>query len=100
MDSHHKRAHPGDLLLDKNGQSLLVEAKTVRANSQFAVREAIGQLFAYEYLYYPDGPTNKVALFSAPVGDLWVKLLERLQIDCIWLDGSTWRSAGPRVNWV
>lgn len=95
-----KGVHPRDLVLDKAAMHLLVEAKTVRANSEFAVREAIGQLFTYEYLYYPTGRTNKVALFSAPVGDLWVQLLNQLEIDCIWLDGADWRSSGPKVGWV
>jgi hypothetical protein len=95
-----KGMHPRDLVLDKDGKHLLVEAKTVRANSEFAVREAIGQLFAYEYLYYPSASTSKVALFASPVGDLWVKLLGQLSIDCIWLEGSEWRSSGANVNWV
>lgn len=91
--------HPRDLVLDKAGQHLLIEAKTVRANSQDAVREAIGQLLAYEYLYYPNG-TNKVALFTGPVGDLWVELLARLSIDCVWPEGTLWRSHGSTVAWV
>ena len=44
---------------------LLIEAKTVLANSEFAVREAIGQLMTYEFIYYPDG-ARKVALSQHP----------------------------------
>ena len=47
-----KGYHPRDLILEQGAQHLLVEAKTVGPNSEFAVREAIGQLLAYEYLYY------------------------------------------------
>jgi MrcB-like, N-terminal domain len=93
-------AHPRDLLLDKRDQHLLIEAKIVKANSEHAVRECIGQLFAYEFLYYSKGATNKVALFSAPIGPLWVQLLAKLTIDTIWLEGATWKSSGTTVGWV
>jgi hypothetical protein len=66
----------------------------------YAVRETVGQLLAYEHLYYPDGTATKVALFSAPVGDLWVELLAKHEIDTVWLDGAGWRSSGPGVGWV
>lgn len=95
-----KGVHPRDLTLDKENQHLLIEAKTVHANSEFAVREAIGQLFTYEHLYYENDHARKVALFSSPVGALWVSLLSQLSIDCIWLDGSEWKSFGSGVDWV
>jgi hypothetical protein len=79
--------------------SLLVEAKTVRANPESAVREAIGQLLAYEFVFY-SSPVTKVALFSAPIGDLWIDLLSRLSIACVWLDGPQWRAVGEPVAWV
>ena len=94
-----KGYHPRDLILERDGQHVLVEAKTVGPNSEFAVREAIGQLLAYEYLYYSE-PTPKVALFSAPVGDLWIKLLANLGIDTVWSEGAAWHSAGASVAWV
>lgn len=51
-----------------------------------------------KYLYCPEGSTNKVARFTGPVSDLWVQLLGKLSVDCIWPEGSTWRSAGPDVT--
>ena len=95
-----KGAHPRDLVLDKDGVHLLVEAKTVRANSEFAVREAVGQLLAYEYVWYPARSVNKVALFSSDVGPFWVEFLAYHHIDCVWLDGSDWTSSGASVAWV
>lgn len=76
-----------------------LDANSRAANPERAVRAAIGQLFTYRFLYYPTG-TNKVALFSSPVGDLWVDLLHQLSIDTIWLEGANWRSAGATVDWV
>lgn len=94
-----KGYHPRDLVLERDGQHLLIEAKTVGSNSEMAVREAIGQLFTYEYVYY-SSPTQKVALFSAPVGSLWLDLLARLGIDVVWSDGTSWHSSGGSVAWV
>lgn len=91
--------HPRDLVLERDGKHLLVEAKTVGTNSELAVREVIGQLLAYEYIYYEE-TTQKVALFSAPVGELWVRLLARLGIDVVWAEGASWRSAGESVAWA
>lgn len=53
-----------------------------RANPEFAVWGAIGQLLAYEFVFY-EQPTNKVAPFSARVGDLWNQLLQRVGIDVV-----------------
>lgn len=95
-----KGVHPRDLVLDRDEVHLLIEAKTVRANSEFAVREAVGQLLAYEYVFYSTHAANKVALFSSPVGPLWVKFLKHHKIDCVWLDGAEWKSAGDIMAWV
>lgn len=42
--------------------------------------------------------TSLVALFSAPVGNLWLKLLANLGIDAVWSEGPSWRSAGASVS--
>jgi hypothetical protein len=94
-----KGVHPRDLVLDRDEEHLLVEAKIVRANPEFAVREAIGQLLAYEFVFYT-APVTKVALFSAPIGDLWADLLSGLSIATVWLDGPQWRAVGEPVTWV
>jgi hypothetical protein len=41
--------HPRDLTLRGAGAEVLVEAETVGRNAEFAVREAIGQLFTYRH---------------------------------------------------
>jgi hypothetical protein len=94
-----KGVHPRDLVLDCAEDHLLVEAKIIRANPESAVREAIGQLLAYEFVFY-SALVTKVALFSAPIGDLWTDLLSRLSIASVWLDGPQWRAAGEPVAWI
>jgi hypothetical protein len=88
--------HPRDLVLRKQGQEVLVEAKVVGNNSEFAVREAIGQLFAYRYFLYSmqerSGPTM-LALFSEPVGDAFVDLLTQLTISAAWFDNGEWHGS-------
>jgi hypothetical protein len=44
--------HPRDLVVTGPGREWLVEAKVVKANAELAVREAVGQLFAYRHFYY------------------------------------------------
>jgi hypothetical protein len=70
--------HPRDLVITGPQVEWLVEAKVVKANAEIAVREAVGQLFAYRHFYYrlqgqPD--PLLVALFSEAVGDAFTELL-------------------------
>jgi hypothetical protein len=44
--------HPRDLTLQRPGTEILGRAETVGRNAEFAVREAIGQLFTYRHLLY------------------------------------------------
>jgi len=85
--------HPCDLTVASADVHWLVEAKTVGANAEKVVREAIGQLFAYRHFCYrelgrPD--PDLVALFSEPVGDAFAELLASLQIEAIWRTGESW----------
>ncbi len=84
--------HPQDLVLHKNGDSILIEAKMVyHHDSRNAVRSAIGQLFDYRHFLYA---TNKrkvpklIALFSEPIGAAYVSFLETQDIGSIYLDES------------
>jgi hypothetical protein len=83
-----------DLLMrDANGVEYLIEAKTVTGDGEAAVRDAIGQLFAYRHEYYTSRkrPHPKlVALFNQPVKGLWRDLLEELHIDYVYCEGSRW----------
>jgi hypothetical protein len=90
--------HPCDLTVESAACHWLVEAKTVGANAERAVREAIGQLFGYRHFCYrevhrPD--PSLVALFSEPVGDAFVDLLTSLGIEAVWLDSGEWRGRAP-----
>lgn len=77
--------HPRDLVIRRNGQEWLVEAKVVYVgNATRAVREATAQLQMYRFLLY-DAPFPKmVALFSEEVGDAFVTYLESLRIGVVW----------------
>ncbi|GAA0651122.1 hypothetical protein GCM10010174_88500 [Kutzneria viridogrisea] len=90
--------HPCDMTVDALNKHWLVEAKTVGPNAEHAVRDAIGQLFAYRHFCYrevgrPD--PRLVALFSEPVGDAFVELLTSLGIESIWQAGGIWTGGGP-----
>jgi hypothetical protein len=90
--------HPRDLTVDGNGMHWLVEAKTIPANAEGAVREAIGQLFSYRHFYYREnGKTDPpvVALFTSPIGDAFANLLASLEIESIWWNGHQWDGVAP-----
>lgn len=91
-------AHPCDLTVTGRGSHWLVEVKTVGANAEHAVRDAIGQLFSYRHFCYrhagrPD--PLLVALFSEPVGDALVDLLVSVGIETIWRAGTAWCGRAP-----
>jgi hypothetical protein len=88
--------HPRDLVLTGPGGEILVEAKTVRANAELAVREAIGQLFSYRHFWYrhkQQQDPRLLALFSEPIGDAFVALLGDLEISAVWFERGSWRGS-------
>jgi len=73
------------------GVEYLVEAKTVSADGESAVRDAIGQLFAYRFEYYPkDSHPELLALFNLPIDKFWCGLLEELKIHWIYRKDGDW----------
>lgn len=88
--------HPRDLVVTSPaGDHWLVEAKTVGPNAEFAVREAIGQLFAYRHFCYRDvgrPEPRLLALFNEPVGDAFLPLLGDLGIEVVWRTTIGWNS--------
>lgn len=90
----NKRIGKMDLLMrDDNGNEWLIEAKTVSDDGESAVRDAIGQLFAYRHEYYTkqDRPQPQLlALFNRPVDKMWLELLAELKISVISWNGSSW----------
>lgn len=74
----------------------MVEAKTVGSNAEFAVCEAIGQLFAYRHFLYRahgDNDPGLLTLFSEPVGEAFVTLLTALGIQAAWFDEGAWKGS-------
>jgi hypothetical protein len=83
--------HPRDLVLWRDGQEWLVEAKIVYVgNATRAVREATAQLQMYRFLLYDKPRPKMLALFSEPVGGAYVAFLESLQIGVVWRDDDGW----------
>ena len=84
--------HPRDLTLSINGSEWLVEAKVVyRGNATQAVRAALSQLLEYAFVLYPfDRRPSLMALFSEPVGRLYVDLLESHDIAVVWKGNYGW----------
>lgn len=85
--------HPRDLTVDDDSDHWLVEAKTVGANAEIAVREAIGQLYSYRHFYYREAGAAEprlLALFSAPIGRAFEELLASLGIEVVYRTGAEW----------
>lgn len=85
--------HPRDLTIDDAAGHWLVEAKMVGVNAEFAVREAIGQLYSYRHFYYREAglpDPRLLALFGAPIGGALEQLLASLAIEFVCRSGSAW----------
>jgi len=84
------------VLVGKSGTEILVEAKTVGQSQELVVRQAIGQLFSYRYVYYQGEDIPLVALFNRPISELWQGLLSSLNIDFIYSHENKWEGSGLR----
>jgi hypothetical protein len=84
-----------DLLMrDEAGVEYLIEAKTVSHDGEAAVRDAIGQLFAYRHQYYDQAVRPRmVALLNLPIDQTWQDLLLELEIAWIARDGASWSAS-------
>jgi hypothetical protein len=84
--------HPKDLVLRRDAEEWLVEAKVLyRGNATDAVRAALGQLFQYRhFLYTNEASPQLVALFAEPVGNAYVKFLEDIGIAAVWKENGAW----------
>jgi hypothetical protein len=87
--------HPKDLVLRREDNEWLVEAKVLyRGNATSAVRAALGQLFQYRhFLCRDDSPPRLVALFAEPVGDAYVGFLEGMGIATVWKEDGIWQGS-------
>jgi hypothetical protein len=84
------------VLVGASGIEILVEAKTVGQSQELVVRQAIGQLFSYRYVYYDGKEIPLVALFNRPIAELWQGLLTSLKIDFIFSYEGRWEGTGLR----
>jgi hypothetical protein len=84
--------HPRDLILDRQREHWLVEAKIVyQGNGVRATREALAQLLMYRsFLYKPDRTVSLLALFNEDIGLLCEKFLESFNIASVWKSPSGW----------
>lgn len=92
--------HPRDLVARRNGEDWLIEAKVVRrGNVSHAVREAIGQLATYAFLLYPAHvQPRRMALFTEPIGDVYVRLLSHQGIASVWPTEDGWVGSREAVT--
>jgi len=79
----------------KGNDEWLVEAKVVyNGNATNAARDSIGQLLQYRHFLYPSGsPVRSVALFTEPIGDAYVGLLDSVGIMSIWKAKGGWQGS-------
>lgn len=92
--------HPRDLTLQVDGQEWLVEAKVVYCgNASEAARAAVGQLAEYaHFLYEPNFPPRKMALFTEPLGKAFVEMLEAQGIAVVWKGPGGWEASPAAVE--
>jgi hypothetical protein len=92
--------HPRDLVLHTGDGEWLVEGKIVyQGNATYAVRAALGQLYAYRHFHYPqDPPLGLIALFSEPIGSLYSEFLTSCGIVPVWRNRGKWTGTPEAVN--
>jgi hypothetical protein len=91
--------HPRDLVLSDDENTWLIEAKVVRKGDvTSAVRGAIGQLFDYRHNFHRDEAVLLAGLFTEPLGDVYLGLLDSLGIHAIWQElGGRWITSDPEA---
>jgi hypothetical protein len=94
----NKKIQNRDMILqDDSGYEILIEAKSVGKSQEIVVRQAIGQLFAYRYVYYQGKDIPLIALFNREINEIWQGLLASLNIYCIYSKNNKWHGTGLRL---
>lgn len=97
-----EKAHPRDIILRRDDQEWIVEAKVVRkGNRTLASREALSQLFEYRHLLYREQgrPTpHLLGLFSEEMG-VYEPYLEEHGIASVWPTPDGWRGSDRAAAW-
>lgn len=97
-EPQNKKIQNRDLIIqDKSGYEILIEAKSVGKSQELVVRQAIGQLFAYRYVYYQGRDIPLIALFNREINEIWQGLLASLNIYCIYSKGNKWHGTGVKL---
>jgi hypothetical protein len=91
----NKKIQNRDMILqNKSGYEILIEAKSVGKSQEIVVRQAIGQLFAYRYVYYQGKDIPLLALFNREINEIWQGLLDSLNIYYIYSKNNNWHGTG------
>jgi len=94
----NKKIQNRDLILqDKSGYEILIEAKSVGKSQEVVVRQAIGQLFSYRYVYYGGKDIPLLALFNREINEIWQGLLTSLNIYFVYSKNSKWYGTGLKL---
>lgn len=94
----NKKIQNRDLVIqDESGYEILIEAKSIGKSQELVVRQAIGQLFAYRYVYYQGKNIPMIALFNREINEIWQGLLESLDIYYIFAKDNAWHGSGIRL---
>jgi len=97
-EPQNKKIQNRDMILqDKSGYEILIEAKSVGKSQELVVRQAIGQLFAYRYVYYQGKDIPLIALFNREINEIWQGLLASLNIYCVYSKNNKWHGTGLKL---
>ncbi|MFI9463854.1 MrcB family domain-containing protein [Streptomyces xiamenensis] len=96
------KAHPRDIILKRDSQEWVVEAKVVReGNTTLASREALSQLFEYRHFYYQEEgypAPHLLGLFTEEIG-AYEPYLEHHGIASVWQTADGWRGSDRAAAW-
>ncbi len=86
-----KDSETGDLVLSRGRRRWIVAPKVVQnGNATAAVQTAIGSLTYTRHFFYRNTSIDVVALFTEPIGQVYVNFLESLGIRAVWRLDDVW----------
>jgi hypothetical protein len=91
--------HPIDLALTVDGRQWIAEAKVLyHGNAREAVRATVGQLTEYSHFLRSGRAHSRLALFSEPIGEAFVGLLDEVNIASVWKGDVTWEGSRSALH--
>lgn len=86
--------HPIDMTAEQDGKEWIVEAKVIRnGDIHTPVRGAIGQLIEYAHFHRRGQGVGQLALFTEPIGERYVELLDSIDIAAVWKGELDWEGS-------